>query len=796
MPVGSFVSTGRSLPEAIERVQLAEQLGYASAYVTHINGRDAPAGLHGLRAADRAHPRRHGVVPIYSRTPATMAQEAATIDDASGGRMMLGIGVSHRPVVEAWHGQSIDKPVSEMREYTNIVRAILRGEPPPPGDKWTSHFQLGGLGPFPDLPIGVAALSPNMLRLAGEIGDARDPLALQPELHPRRRRSRACARGARRRQDDGGLRRDRRRPSAATDDVAAAYAAMRRDLLPYFGLPFYRAMLERSGFEADIAAYDAVAGDPAAMGAAISDDFLATLTAVGDAGAVRAGIQRYLDAGATSPCLGPIAKTDFEATLRAGAPGRLTMRDDRPRSSRRRCSIASWQRFAGDHPRSRELFERARGSLIGGVPMPWMMRWAGGHPVFAAHAEGARVTDVDGHEYIDFALGDTGAMAGHSPPPTVAATAQPGGAGHHDDAADRGRDLGRRGADAALRPAALAVHADRHRRQPHGAAAGAPADRRPKVLVYSYCYHGSVDETFAVEQRRADGRARGQRRRAGPARRDDGRGRVQRPRRARAGARDARGRRRPRRAGDDEHGDRPARRRATSTALRELTRKHGTLLIIDETHTFSAGPGGCTQAWGLDPDILVIGKAIGGGVPSGALGLTADLAERLFADPEADYEDTGGVGGTLAGNALSSARDARDARAHAARRGVRAHDPARDAASPQGVQGVIDAHERAVERDPARLPRRVPVPARAGARRHRRLRLARRRPRALPAPPRAEPRRDDHAVPQHGADVPADAPPPTSTATPRSSARRSPSSCGAGRAVSRSRTLSLCSGNP
>ncbi len=95
---------------------------------------------------------------------------------------------------------------------------------------------------------------------------------------------------------------------------------MRRDLLPYFGLPFYRAMLERSGFEADIAGYDAAAGDPAAMGAAISDDFLGTLTAVGDESAVRAGVQRYLDAGATSPCVGPISKSDVAATLRAAAP--------------------------------------------------------------------------------------------------------------------------------------------------------------------------------------------------------------------------------------------------------------------------------------------------------------------------------------------------------------------------------------------------------------------------------------------------------------------------------------------
>jgi hypothetical protein len=98
---------------------------------------------------------------------------------------------------------------------------------------------------------------------------------------------------------------------------------MRKDLLPYFGLPFYRAMLERSGFGDDIARFDEAAGtgDPEAMGQAISEDFLKVLTAVGDGQAVRAGVARYRDAGTTSPCVGPIARTDFEATLRAAAAG-------------------------------------------------------------------------------------------------------------------------------------------------------------------------------------------------------------------------------------------------------------------------------------------------------------------------------------------------------------------------------------------------------------------------------------------------------------------------------------------
>ncbi len=100
-------------------------------------------------------------------------------------------------------------------------------------------------------------------------------------------------------------------PTALVEDPAAPYAAMRRDLLPYFGLPFYRAMLERSGFGAEIEAFDAAAGDVAQMQAAISERFLTQLTAVGDESAVGAGLNRYRDAGATSPCVGPDPRERF-----------------------------------------------------------------------------------------------------------------------------------------------------------------------------------------------------------------------------------------------------------------------------------------------------------------------------------------------------------------------------------------------------------------------------------------------------------------------------------------------------
>jgi probable F420-dependent oxidoreductase len=319
MSLGCFISTGRSLDTAIERVKLAESLGYEAAYVTHIAGRESLTVVTAYALATERIRVGTGVVPIYTRTPATMAQTAATIDELSGGRLNLGLGVSHRPVVEGWHGQTIDHPAPEMREYMEIVRAILRGEDPPPGEKWRTSFHLGGLDPRPELPIFMAALSPTMLRLAGEIADGvilwlcnpdyiRDVVV--PEVRTGRDRAGKSLEGF---SIVAAV------PGALTDDPQAAYDVMRTDLVPYFGLPFYRAMLERSGFGGHIAAFDRAGGDFDRMRAAIGDDFLNALTAVGDAEAVRAGIRRYEQAGATSPCIGPIGRTDFEATLHAAA---------------------------------------------------------------------------------------------------------------------------------------------------------------------------------------------------------------------------------------------------------------------------------------------------------------------------------------------------------------------------------------------------------------------------------------------------------------------------------------------
>ena len=300
MSVGSFVSAGRSLETAIQRVELAERLGYESAYVTHIAGRDSLSLLMAYAMRTEKIKLGTGVLPIYSRTPVATAQAAATIDEASSGRMVLGLGVSHRPVVEGWYGTEIDKPVREMREYAEIVRATFRGEDPPQGERFRSGFHFMGLDVRPDLPIYIAGLSPAMLRLAGRIADGVvlwlcNPDYVREVVVPEVTRGREKAgKGLE------GFDIVAAVPAAVTDSPDDAREKLRADLVPYFHLPFYTTMIERSGFPTD-------AGAP--------DEFIDILAAIGSPEEAAASVQRYLDAGANSPCIGPIAKTDFDRTL-------------------------------------------------------------------------------------------------------------------------------------------------------------------------------------------------------------------------------------------------------------------------------------------------------------------------------------------------------------------------------------------------------------------------------------------------------------------------------------------------
>jgi glutamate-1-semialdehyde 2,1-aminomutase len=292
--------------------------------------------------------------------------------------------------------------------------------------------------------------------------------------------------------------------------------------------------------------------------------------------------------------------------------------------------------------------------------MTWMNMWSGGFPLYLDRATGNRVTDVDGHTYVDFALGDTGAMAGHSPAPTVAAVqrraGELGGITTMLPTADAqwvGAELERRFGLPLWSFTLSATDANRWAIRLARLATG-----KPKVLVFAYCYHGSVDEAFALPG--PEGKAQSRPGNVAPPVDVDLTTRVA--------------------TWNDlasveaalAHGDVAAILTEPAltnigivlpedgflTGLRELATAHGALLMIDETHTLSTGWGGATRAWALEPDIFVIGKSIGGGIPCGAYGVSREVAAAVTRHTDAgnaDIVDVGGVGGTLAGNALSTA---------------------------------------------------------------------------------------------------------------------------------------------
>ena len=312
-------------------------------------------------------------------------------------------------------------------------------------------------------------------------------------------------------------------------------------------------------------------------------------------------------------------------------------------------------RFAAANPKSQELAEKAKASLFGGVPMHWMADWPTPFPLFVSEALGARFKDVDGHDYVDFCLGDTGAMFGHAPGPVASAIREQASRGYTtmlpgEDAVWVGEALKRRFGLPYWQVAATATDANRYALRWARAVTG-----RSKILVFDGCYHGTVEETMV---RLKDGRT------------------VPRPGQLGAVLDVAATTR------VVEFNDVAALERALESrdiaavlaepamtnigmvlpdggfheALRDLTRKSGTLLIIDETHTISTGPGGYTRAFNLAPDIFVLGKPIAGGVACAVFGVTADVAQRMEkarANAAADGHGHSGMGTTLSANAFA-----------------------------------------------------------------------------------------------------------------------------------------------
>ena len=312
------------------------------------------------------------------------------------------------------------------------------------------------------------------------------------------------------------------------------------------------------------------------------------------------------------------------------------------------------RRFVKEHQKSRSLFIRAKSSLLAGVPMNWMVRWAGPYPIFVREARDAHITDVDGHHYLDLCLGDTGSMFGHSPKAVVDAVKRQVERGittmlPTEDSIWVAEELARRFGLPYWQIAMTATDANRF-----SIRLARQMTRRRKILVVRGCYHGSVDETLIVLK---DGKVLPRPGNIGPPVDPSITTKVV------------------------EFNDVEALKKALSPRdvacvlmepamtnrgiilpdpgyherLRELASKYGSLLIIDETHTICAGIGGYTREYGLKPDIVTMGKPLASGVPVAAYGISQNVADMIIDSMVGEGSDESGVGGTLTGNALAVA---------------------------------------------------------------------------------------------------------------------------------------------
>ena len=311
--------------------------------------------------------------------------------------------------------------------------------------------------------------------------------------------------------------------------------------------------------------------------------------------------------------------------------------------------------FIEKHPKSKKLHAQAAGPMMNGVPMSWMKKWPGPYPVYVASAKGAHFSDVDGNDYVDFCLGDTGAMVGHSPDASVSAIKSQLDKGitfmlPTTDAAIAAHTLADRFGLEKWQFTLTATDANRHiiRYARH-------VTGRKKILIHDYCYHGTVDETFANLDEAGNTVSRVNNIGA-PVDLSETTWVV--PFNDLATAEKA--------FASGEIAAALIEPAMTNIGivlpepgylegLRELATKYDVILIHDETHTLSEGVGGMTRRRNLRPDAVVLGKTIGAGIPAGAFGMTAALAERISSSLNLEHIDVGGVGGTLAGNALSMA---------------------------------------------------------------------------------------------------------------------------------------------
>ncbi|QFR31881.1 transaminase [Ancylobacter sp. TS-1] len=310
--------------------------------------------------------------------------------------------------------------------------------------------------------------------------------------------------------------------------------------------------------------------------------------------------------------------------------------------------------YLGTRPNTRAA-AGAAAHLLDGVPMHWMVDWSTPVPLVIREAHGARLLDVDGHGYDDFCLGDTASLFGHGPAPVAEALVAQARRGlatmlPSPDAAAVGDLLAARFGLPFWQIATTATDANRFALRAARAATG-----RPRILVFDGAYHGAVDEVFV--EIGPDGRVRNR-----PALIGEPRDLTVLTRVVPFNDLDAV----ETALADHTVACVIAEPVMTNCAmvlpqpgfhegLREITRRHGTLLLIDETHTLSTGPGGYTGAFGLQPDIFVVGKAIAGGVPAAVWGMSEEAAARFGAARRGRPDGHSGLGTTLSGSPLQLA---------------------------------------------------------------------------------------------------------------------------------------------
>jgi alkanesulfonate monooxygenase SsuD/methylene tetrahydromethanopterin reductase-like flavin-dependent oxidoreductase (luciferase family) len=319
-----FVSGGKTLEQTLDRVRLVERLGYEAVFDTHIAGRDGLMLLAAYANATSTIKIGTGVLPAFPRHPVSLAIEAATLDEISGGRLILGVGPSHQITMENWYGISMAKPLSRMKEYVDILRQVFtKGGAQFAGEFYNGSYAFMGYAARADLPIYVSALAPNMLRWAGSAADGVVlwgclPSYIEKVVAPT---VRAGAEEAGR--DPASIEIVAAVPAALTTNTQAAFDAFRKDFFTYMMLPFYRRAIIGAGYEGEIAAFDEAnaRGDMPAAFQAMSERMLTEFAAVGDKAAIDKKIQEYRDAGVTLPAVGSIQSHEghagADATLEA-----------------------------------------------------------------------------------------------------------------------------------------------------------------------------------------------------------------------------------------------------------------------------------------------------------------------------------------------------------------------------------------------------------------------------------------------------------------------------------------------